>query len=85
MYNISGHYGFGFSTGGLWGFGFGGLVLLIVLWSLVWKGLTLWVTARRGDKLWFIVFLVLNTAGIGELIYLLVTDGFKDLHNHKKI
>lgn len=46
------------------------VVLVILLWSIVWKGLALWVSARRTEKWWFIALLVLNTAGILEIIYL---------------
>jgi hypothetical protein len=53
-----------------------GLVLLIV-WSLVWKGLALWRAAKRGEKFWFILFLIVNTAGILEIIYLFLVTGAK--------
>lgn len=43
---------------------------LIVLWSLVWKGLALWHSAKRTEKWWFIAFLIINTLGILEIIYL---------------
>ncbi len=56
----------------------------LALWALVWKGLVLWVAARRGATIWFVVFLILNTVGIGEIIYLLVTDGFKEIQSSKK-
>lgn len=45
---------------------------LLVIWSLVWKGLSLWHAAKRNDKGWFILFLVIHTAGIIEFIYLLL-------------
>lgn len=48
------------------------LVVLALLWSLVWKALALWKSARRGSKVWFIVFLVVNTVGILEILYLYV-------------
>ena len=63
---------------------FTGTFLVVLLWSLVWKGLALYVTARRDDKLWFVVFLVFNTAGLGEIIYLLATDGFKAISKQAK-
>ena len=49
-----------------------GAVLLAgaVLWSLFWKGLALWHAARRGDAWWFTGILLINTAGIFEIIYL---------------
>jgi hypothetical protein len=53
-----------------------GLAVLII-WSLVWKGLALWRAATRGEKIWFIVFLIINTAGILEIIYLFFVTGAK--------
>ncbi len=49
------------------------VIAILVAWSLVWKGLALWRAARRSDKVWYIVFLVVNLVGIPEIIYLLVT------------
>ena len=46
------------------------LLVAIALWSLVWKGLALWRADERKSKPWFIVLLILNTAGILEIIYL---------------
>jgi hypothetical protein len=46
------------------------IILLFVLWSIVLKGLALWHAARRGEQWWFIALLVINTAGILEIIYL---------------
>ena len=59
---------------GFGGFGFGGgiLLALLVIWSIIWKGLALWKSAREGNKVWFIVFLVVNTLGILEILYLYV-------------
>ena len=50
------------------------LFLLLLVWSLIWKGLALWRAARREDKLWYVILLVLNTAGIAEIVYLLMTQ-----------
>lgn len=47
-------------------------VILLALWSIVWKGLALWKAARQGDKAWFIVMLVVNTVGILEILYIYV-------------
>jgi methionyl-tRNA synthetase len=56
------------------GFSFtGGILLLAVLaWSIVWKGLALWKSARTDSKVWFVVFLIVNTLGILEILYLYV-------------
>ena len=48
------------------------LLTILLLWSIVWKGLALWKAARRGEKVWFVVFLIVNTAGILEIIYLII-------------
>lgn len=46
------------------------IILLVILWSVVWKGLALWHSARRGEGWWFVILLVVNTLGILEIIYL---------------
>lgn len=46
------------------------LFTLIVLWSLFWAGLGLWHSAKRGQFLWFFIFLFVHTLGIIEIIYL---------------
>lgn len=42
----------------------------LMIWSAVWTGLALWHAARRGEKWWFILFILIHTAGILEIIYL---------------
>ncbi len=46
------------------------LIPLVVVWSIFWKGLALWHSARREQHWWFIAFLFINTVGILEIIYL---------------
>jgi methionyl-tRNA synthetase len=48
----------------------GPLFILVIAWSLFWKGLALWHSARRNEPLWFIALLIVNTFGIFEIIYL---------------
>lgn len=56
-----------------WFWGTGGIVLAaLIIWSVVWKGLALWRAAHEGSKVWFVVFLVVNTLGILEILYLYV-------------
>jgi len=45
------------------------LLTVLIIWSIVWKGLALWKAARNGAKVWFIVLLLVNTVGILDLIY----------------
>lgn len=53
------------------------LLVIVVLWSIVWKGLALWRAAGRKDKLWYVILLVVNTVGLAEIIYLLATNKTK--------
>lgn len=48
-------------------------VALAIAWSLVWKGLALWRAALLRKKGWFIALLIVNTMGILEIIFLLIT------------
>lgn len=43
----------------------------LIIWSLIWKGLALWRAARAEQLAWFVVLLVVNTAGLLEIAYLL--------------
>lgn len=43
---------------------------LIIIWTLIWKGLALWHSARRREPIWFVAILLLNTVGILEIVYL---------------
>ena len=58
--------GFGFSLVG------GVLFVAVIVWTIVWKGLALWKSARTDSKVWFIVFLIANTLGILEILYLYI-------------
>jgi hypothetical protein len=46
------------------------LFLLIFAWSLFWKGLAFWRSAKSDDNLWFIAFLIVNTFGLLEIAYI---------------
>jgi len=81
------------NTGPSYGWGFGPVLLIVVLWTLFWKGLALWHSARRGDNVWFIILLIVNTLGILEIIYLfavlklrsnqLFSKDHSHLHHHE--
>ncbi len=51
--------------------GFIGFIIIISLWSLVWKGIALWKCGRNNQLAWFVVILIFNTAGILPIVYLL--------------
>ncbi len=45
-------------------------LILLLVWTLAWKGLALWKSSKNNHLYVFIILLILNTAGIGEIIYL---------------
>lgn len=46
------------------------ILLILYVWSIVWKGLALWKASKNGQRNWFIIILILNTMGILEIAYL---------------
>jgi hypothetical protein len=46
------------------------VLFLILVWTLPWKGVALWKSAKNGHKKWFIVMLVLNTVALLEIVYI---------------
>jgi len=50
-------------------------VLVLSIWTLIWKGIGLYKSARRKQTGWFIAMLILNTAGILPIIYLILNKG----------
>lgn len=45
-------------------------IIPLAVWSVVWTGLALWHAAKRDDKGWFLFFLLVHTAGVVEILYL---------------
>jgi uncharacterized membrane protein (DUF485 family) len=62
------------------------LFLALVIAIIALKGYALWYAAKRNEKGWFVALLVINTAGILELIYLyFVVDYWKKNGKHKEV
>ncbi len=53
------------------------LVVIIIIWSLAWKGAALWKSARRNSLAWFVALLLINTIGILEILYIFVFSEMK--------
>jgi methionyl-tRNA synthetase len=70
MNNFALNYGAG--LGPLWP-----LMILLLVWSMFWKGLALWHSSRRAQPWWFVIFMIVNTAGILEIIYLFLVAKLK--------
>lgn len=45
---------------------------LFLAWTFYWKGMALWKAARLEHQKWFIALLILNTAGILEILYIYI-------------
>jgi hypothetical protein len=46
------------------------LVIAIFIFDYVLKAIALWISARKGSKVWFVMLLLLNTLGILPLFYI---------------
>lgn len=46
------------------------LIVILVIWDAIWKGIGLWKSARNNQIIWFICILIFNTAGILPIIYI---------------
>jgi len=46
------------------------ILMLLFIWSFIWKGIALWKAAQNQSKIWFVVLLIVNTVGILEIIYI---------------
>jgi hypothetical protein len=53
------------------------MIMLVIVWSLVWKIWSLWIAARRSQKIWFGVLMVVNTMGILEILYIFIFSKMK--------
>jgi len=56
------------------------ILVVIVIWSIVWKLIALWKAARKGHMTWFVILALVNTVGILEILYFYI---FSEM-NYKK-
>lgn len=47
------------------------VLIPLMIWDLIWKGLGLWRSARNEQTAWFVCILLINTLGILPIVYLL--------------
>jgi flagellar basal body-associated protein FliL len=45
-------------------------VIIAALWTIPWKGIALWKSAKNGQKSWFIMLFLINTLAVLEIIYI---------------
>lgn len=46
-------------------------LLVVGVWSLVWKGIGLWYAAKNQQRKWFITILIIDVLGLLPIIYLI--------------
>jgi uncharacterized protein DUF5652 len=46
------------------------VLLPLVAWTLAWKAVALWRSARAGQSAWFTALLLINTLGLLEIVFL---------------
>lgn len=46
------------------------LITIFTIWTIMWKGYSVWTAVKHGHKGWFIALLLLNTIGILDMIYI---------------
>ena len=46
------------------------LLVPLVIWSGFWKVVGLWFSAKNNEKVWFVIFVFINLAGLLEIYYL---------------
>lgn len=63
---------------------FGVIIMIIVVWSVIWKGLALWNSSGKRDKPWFIIMYIFNTAGVLPLLYMIFKTDFFNKKKPKK-
>jgi methionyl-tRNA synthetase len=61
------------------------ILLLILTWTLPWKGVALWRAAKNSHQKWFIAILILNTLAILEIVYLFYFNRKTPLSSEGKI
>ena len=54
------------------GMTFGLVVLVLAVWTLYWKYRAMWHAAKHDRKVWFGAFLIVNTLGVLEILYIYV-------------
>lgn len=48
------------------------VIIPIVIWSIPWKGVALWKSAKNEQLGWFIALLIINSLAILDILYIFV-------------
>ena len=47
-------------------------ISILIIWSLIWKGIALYRAGRNHSLAWFIVLFIVNTLGILDILYIFI-------------
>jgi hypothetical protein len=61
------------------------IIYLLVILDLILKGITLFKSAKRDQRVWFVALLLINSLGILPIIYLIVNKDIKMTGTQKKV
>jgi hypothetical protein len=61
------------------------ILILIMIWSSVWKLFALWTAARKNSLPWFVILALVNTVGILEILYIFVFSKMKNNNSRTRI
>jgi hypothetical protein len=53
------------------------VITVLAIWDLAWRGVALWKASKKGQNVWFIVLLVINSVGLLPIAYILLNKGEK--------
>ena len=48
------------------------VIIPIIIWSIPWKGVALWKSAKNDHLGWFIALLIINSLAILDILYIFI-------------
>jgi len=55
-----------------WAMGIIALIVVLFIWSAIWKGIALWRAGRNNQLGWYVAMFIINTVGVLDILYLLL-------------
>ena len=46
------------------------LFVVASIWSVFWKGMSMWKASKNEQSKWFVALLIFNTVGVLDILYL---------------
>lgn len=54
-------------------------VIIAALWTIPWKGVALWKSAKNNHKIWFLALFLINSLALLEIVYIFFFADKKNL------